>query len=525
VTDPNAGGGLVEPQGDWATLCPNDPIYVGPLSLVPHTERAFAGHDLNRLSAGAFQLMCAYTAPDGHTVGSLARTVAATSCELSAGDPAASFHCWTNGPPALANPGDQESAEGHAVSLQIGASDPDGDPLTYSASGLPPSLAIDPQNGLISGTIGEGSLGARAVTVTVTDGTLSASAAFAWNVICDPATTIYTCPQSASAVEGPPGFYSGCSVTDPNARGGYIEQQGNWGTLCPNDPAYVGPLSLIPHTERGFADLDINPLSGNQFQLMCAYKAPDGPMVGALSQVVGATYCALSGSDPAASFRCWKKNCPPAITNPGDRSDHVGDSVSLQILASDPNADPLTYSASGLPGGLAIDPQTGFITGTIADDSGGAHAVTVTVSDGRLSVMATFSWNATCVADGGSSDPATGAYACPPTACATAGLLGTQGAWGTLSPNDESYTGKVYLASHVGRSWCSEGTGRCDPNDNRGSCDVNRIDAAQIQLVCFYGSADGSRGVGALTHFVTASCCGLSTTDPAAAFTCTPAGT
>ncbi len=48
-----------------------------------------------------------------------------------------------------------------------------------------------------------------------------------------------------------------------------------------------------------------------------------------------------------------------------------------------PTATALTYSATGLPAGLTIDPATGLISGTLSYASAGTHAVTVTVSDVR----------------------------------------------------------------------------------------------------------------------------------------------
>ena len=59
-----------------------------------------------------------------------------------------------NEAPVVTNPGNQFGTEGDNVSLQIAATD--ADPctgLTYSATGLPPSLTIDPNSGLISGIL------------------------------------------------------------------------------------------------------------------------------------------------------------------------------------------------------------------------------------------------------------------------------------------------------------------------------------------------------------------------------------
>jgi Putative Ig domain/RTX calcium-binding nonapeptide repeat (4 copies)/Cadherin-like domain len=74
-----------------------------------------------------------------------------------------------------------------------------------------------------------------------------------------------------------------------------------------------------------------------------------------------------------------------------DRSYHVGDSVSFSVAAAfaDPDGDTLTFSATGLPAGLSIDPVTGVISGTLAPAASTAgpgsltHTVTVTADDGE----------------------------------------------------------------------------------------------------------------------------------------------
>ncbi len=73
-------------------------------------------------------------------------------------------------------------------------------------------------------------------------------------------------------------------------------------------------------------------------------------------------------------------NGPPVLTSPGDRSDDEDVSVSLQIVTSDPDNDPLDFSASGLPTGLTIDQNTGLITGTPTTPN--VYNVTVTADDG-----------------------------------------------------------------------------------------------------------------------------------------------
>ena len=92
-----------------------------------------------------------------------------------------------NRPPVLANPGAQSNTEGNNVGLQLNASDPDGNMLTFSASSLPLGLNINAATGLVSGTIAADAASSVPinVTVTVTDNgqpPLSASVSFPWNI-------------------------------------------------------------------------------------------------------------------------------------------------------------------------------------------------------------------------------------------------------------------------------------------------------------------------------------------------------
>ena len=90
----------------------------------------------------------------------------------------------------------------------------------------------------------------------------------------------------------------------------------------------------------------------------------------------------------------------PIVTNPGPQASAEGASVSLQIVASDADGDTLTYSATGLPTGLAIGSGTGRITGTVAYGAAPSNNVVVTVSDGILtSAPATVSITVTPVND------------------------------------------------------------------------------------------------------------------------------
>lgn len=83
----------------------------------------------------------------------------------------------------------------------------------------------------------------------------------------------------------------------------------------------------------------------------------------------------------------------PSVTNPGNRSTAVGQSVSLQMQATG-GTSPYTWSASGLPAGLSISSSSGLISGS--PTTAGTSNVTVTVTDSASRTGSTnFTWTVT----------------------------------------------------------------------------------------------------------------------------------
>jgi kumamolisin len=88
---------------------------------------------------------------------------------------------------------------------------------------------------------------------------------------------------------------------------------------------------------------------------------------------------------------CAARASAVTVTDPGNQTTAVGAPVSLPIRATDATAARLSYSATGLPPGLSIDPGTGVISGTTTTAVATAVQVTVTDADGA-SARASFTW-------------------------------------------------------------------------------------------------------------------------------------
>ncbi len=110
----------------------------------------------------------------------------------------------SNSPPQMTTPADQSNTELNVVSLQVIATDPEGQTLSnWSASGLPAGLSID-STGLITGTLSApGSAGLHPIVVSVHDGVVAnlSSVSFSWQV--EPAAFPQYVPPSAPLPTSP----------------------------------------------------------------------------------------------------------------------------------------------------------------------------------------------------------------------------------------------------------------------------------------------------------------------------------
>ncbi len=260
----------------------------------------------------------------------------------------------SNNSPVLTNPGSRSDDVGTAVELVLSAFDADADPLTFTAINLPPGLTLNPATGVITGSATTD--GVFATQLHVSDGALSNSVSLTWTIVPENQPPVLTNPGNQSDTTGD-NVSLALTATDPNT-----------------DPLTFSATGLPPGA-------GIDPATGVISGVLTT--------AGTYATTVTVSDGEFSDSE-SFTWQVAAQNFPPQVTSPGDQTTTEGDTVSLFISASDPNNDPLTYSASGLPAGLGIDPVSGEISGTAT--TANSHTTTVTVSDGALMDSATFNW-------------------------------------------------------------------------------------------------------------------------------------
>ena len=301
--------------------------------------------------------------------GDLIRVRATASDGGAASDPVTSSPVTiANSAPVFTNDlQDRNGTVGGSATIDAGATDLDADELTYDATGLPGGISIAPATGAISGTLAAGSAGSHNVTVTVTDGDLTATDTFTWTVsppanvppVVDTVTITPTAPTTAQVLTA--------HVTSHDPDGGTLTTAYQW-------------------TRNG---TDIAGETGSTLDLALAGNGnrDDAIRVRATVNDGSATSPSVT-SDPVTVA----DTAPAFATDLQDRNSTVGDGVNIDAGATDADNDTLAYSATGLPAGISIAPATGAITGTVAAGSTGTHNVTVTVDDGDLTATDTFTW-------------------------------------------------------------------------------------------------------------------------------------
>lgn len=95
--------------------------------------------------------------------------------------------------------------------------------------------------------------------------------------------------------------------------------------------------------------------------------------------------CSFVGAPAVAQEH---KNRPPRLDVQKQVSANVGAELFLSLSTSDPDDDPLTFGAEGLPKSARFETRTGDLVWTPLPEDAGTHLVTFSVSDGELTTFA-----------------------------------------------------------------------------------------------------------------------------------------
>jgi hypothetical protein len=342
-----------------------------------------------------------------------------------------------------------------SVSIPIAAQDSAGLPLTYTATGLPPGVSIDPATGVISGTISGYSDGTVSITATDTSGA-SATASFHWlaenEVSGGVPQTQQTQPdtqvslqihggdndKSATLAYAATGLPPGLSInsdtglisgTTSSAIGSYdvmitiTDSTGSfsafsfiwhvWNTITLTVPAQEEQITAGDRIAITVPATDSAP---GQTVSFTAQGLPSGlsigPSTGVISGVpvaagpfdVTVTATDSTGSAGSASFSILLSG-RISIASPGTLTNGVGQAVDRTFKVTDTaSQDNVSYTMTGAPPGLEIDSPAPQISGWPAK-AGTYHTTLTATGLGNSTASVSFTWTVTAAPDSGPSGP------------------------------------------------------------------------------------------------------------------------
>src|SRR2546426_2367088 len=286
--------------------------------------------------------------------------------------------------PVLAQPANMSVAQGSTANQTLSATDPDGDPITFSKVAGPTYVTVTTTSagtGTGTGNIkvapGFSDAGTASVSVTASDGTLSDNKSLTVAVICVSHPPSLSQPANMSVNEGAMANQT-LTATDPDGSPITFAKV--------SGPTYVTVTTTSPGTGSATGNVNL---------------APGFSDAGLASVSVSAGTSGPCGGSASASFTISVSNVnrPPNLAQPANMTVASGSVADQALSAVEPGGEPLTFFKVSRPTFLTLtttNPGTGTGTGNIhlapglACGGSGTFGATVTVSDGTASDSKSF---------------------------------------------------------------------------------------------------------------------------------------
>ncbi|QTD45271.1 putative Ig domain-containing protein [Ottowia testudinis] len=273
-----------------------------------------------------------------------------------------------NQPPRITSTPPAQATAGKAYAYELSATDPDGDPVGFELGRVPTGATLSGKR--LEWTPTASQVGEHEFNVTASDG-MGHTVLQTWRITVKPAAInqppAISSNPSTSAVAGQRWVYT-VVAADPE-----------------NDPLTF-TLTRAPTgmtiTTAGLVDW--TPTATQVGDHAVQITVTDS---GGLSATQDFT---LKVTAPVA-------NRPPVITSQPATRTPAGQPWQYQIAASDPDGDPITFALGQAPAGLSLS-ATGLAQWAPTVAHVGQHPVNITVSDGRATVLHSFTLEVTAVA-------------------------------------------------------------------------------------------------------------------------------
>jgi len=252
---------------------------------------------------------------------------------------------------------------GYFYSFKPSTSDADGDTLSFAIMNKPSWATFNFQTGELIGNTTDADVGTYAnIRISVSDGQVAVALPLFTITVNGAGTNTPPSIGGAPSLSGKEGvaysFLPSASDPDGQALAFGIANKPSWA----NFDSATGRLSGTPGTGT----------AGTYSNIVISVS--DGQ--------ASATLPAFSITVAAASVQ----NRAPTISGSPATAVTEGSAYAFQPIGTDPDGDPLTFSATGVPSWATFNSSTGKMSGTPAKGAAGTYSgIVISVSDGKLS--------------------------------------------------------------------------------------------------------------------------------------------